>query len=392
MQKAIRLDVPKLTRRKKSLIELDRAMALTALTGIIIPELDSCKDNGELQKRTYHKIRKSCSLHSQVVLNLIRNAMAQKGKKLSMINSVSLDYNVPRAGSFIKKGNTWYAKLSIGGKRMPIPIAHNGSITHLESNLARGWKIKQVSLTSRYKLIVIIEKMKAKSESKNYLGVDVNANNLSVSVIDNGGKVLKQLYLGQGVWQKKARILQRKSILQSKASKGSCRARMSLRKLKHKMYNFSRNSCGELAKQVHSIAKEYDAEVVMERLDRFPTTKYHKKSNRKISLIPFRRLNERLIIQSVDNGNPLSYVDPYNTSRWCPNCGSVNNGHSDKNYAIYDCSCCGLEMNSDRKASYVIALKKVLERNRMFQHSKAGVPVNALFRRNEGVEKQCLTA
>jgi IS605 OrfB family transposase len=163
-----------------------------------------------------------------------------------------------------------------------------------------------------------------------------------------------------------------------------------LRKLRRKLSNFTRNNTGELAKQIHLIALDYNAKIVMENLEKFPLD-MSKDSNRKVSLIPFALLRERVITRSIDTGVPLGYVDPYHTSKWCPRCGSVNPPHS-KPYALYRCSSCGLIVNSDRKASFVVALKKLVERKRhanpnyMLQTSTGGVPVNALFRRNEGCE------
>jgi len=84
-------------------------------------------------------------------------------------------------------------------------------------------------------------------------------------------------------------------------------------------------------------------------------------------------------------------VDAYHTSKWCPHCGAVNKGHS-SNYALYKCKC-GLVVNSDRKASLVIAVKSALVRehfqgqgpNLFSQFTRAGVSVNRLFRPGDGV-------
>jgi len=60
-------------------------------------------------------------------------------------------------------------------------------------------------------------------------------------------------------------------------------------------------------------------------------------------------------------GIPIHEIDAYHTSRWCPHCGAVNEGHQPGNYRLYKCKC-GLVVNSDRKASLAVAVKSVLER------------------------------
>jgi transposase len=87
---------------------------------------------------------------------------------------------------------------------------------------------------------------------------------------------------------------------------------------------------------------------------------------------------------------PLHEVDAYHTSKWCPHCGAVNDGHTSGNHALYKCKECGLIVNSDRKASLAIAIKSVLERTshnftnlNPIQISNTQVPVNGLLRPNE---------
>jgi IS605 OrfB family transposase len=205
-----------------------------------------------------------------------------------------------------------------------------------------------------------------------------------LTILTPKGKTLKQLYLGKNLYKKKARILKRKSKLQSYADRGDPKARERLRKLNNKVSNMTKNAVGELSKEIHNIAEKYESKIVMERLTRFPTNK-GKKANRKISLIPFMLLRQRVIVRSVDTENPLGYVHPYHTSKWCPSCGSVNPAHNKNNYAIYRCTNCGFECNSDRKASLTIALKKFVGRDqKWFQYPTKRVPVNALFWGNDG--------
>lgn len=393
MQKTIVLNPLELTEKKRDILTDYREEAIDILHDDILPVIDDVEDKGELQKRVYHPIREKSRLHSQVLLNLIRNSMSLKNKppEKRHVRFITLDFNIPRAGKlFTLDSGTFCVKLSVAPRTsVTIPIKRNRMLERLEENLECGWKIKQVSVTSRYKVLVCVSKRKEHIKTKNIMGIDINSNNVSATIIDKKGKVLKQLYFGKGCWNKKSRILNRRSKLQSLAAKGGSRAKRSLKILRRKLRNFTKNNTGEIAKQIHDVAMEYNAKIVMERLTKF-TNNLGRKSNRKVSLIPFKLIQEKIIIRSIDNGIPLGYVPAYHTSKWCTRCGSVNPPHS-KPYAIYRCKKCGLNMNSDRKASYAVAIKKLVERkwhanpNYMLQTSTGGVPVNGLFRRDEGV-------
>lgn len=207
-------------------------------------------------------------------------------------------------------------------------------------------------------------------------------------------KIKKQLYFGQDIAEKQRRFFERRRKLQSYADKGSGKAEKYLRKLKRKQRDFVKNRSGEVAKQVVAVAKKYGASIAIEKLS-IPGRKrgFSKKSNRKINLIPYGKLREFLSSNCEEDRVPLQVVDAYHTSKWCPHCGAVNNGHHPKNYALYTCKC-GLAMNSDRKASLAVAVKSVLERVTQdltspcfAQISNARVPVNGLVRSDADVAK-----
>jgi IS605 OrfB family transposase len=167
--------------------------------------------------------------------------------------------------------------------------------------------------------------------------------------------------------------------LRSLADQGSNRAKRSLERLKRREYNFVRNRIGEIVKQIAGIAKEYHAGIAIEDLRRFKPL--GKSSNTKIFRIPFYKFRNILAGRCFDDRIELDVLDAYHTSKWCPRCGAVGEGHSKANYALFRCGC-GLEVNSDRKASLAIAIKSQLKR----AHSQPfswRAPVNGLLRRNE---------
>ena len=379
-----------LTHKKQKELSEARAEAKRIIEKFILPNIDSCEDNGQLQKKVYDDIRKESYLPSQVLLNLIRSSFHLKQKPIDKRNTerITLDYNIPRACKMFTNNGKLYFAITLRPKhRIAIPIEDNGSVRRFQKHIDNGWKIKQIGLTRNNDIIATISKRKTSKNYKNILGIDTNSNNVSVTALAPQGKVLKQLYLGKNLYNRKAKILRRKSKLQSYADKGSCKAKEKLRKLRRKVRNINKNAVGEIAKQIHHIADRYESRIIFERLHKFQANK-GKNANRKITLIPFRMLAMNTAIRSVETGIPLGYVDSYHTSKWCSGCGSVNPPHDPKNYAIYRCRSCGLVVNSDRKASLAVAVKKFAERKEYFQFSAKRVPVNALYRGDECIATQ----
>jgi len=386
MQKVIKLQSVELTHKKQSELSDARTEAKRVLEKFILPNIDSCEDNGQLQQLVYDNIRKESFLPSQVLLNLIRTSfhLKQKPPEKRNIDRITLDYNIPRACKmFVLNDKKLCFAITLKPRhRIVIPIESNGSVGRFQKQIAAGWKIKQVGLTAQNEIIATIEKKKIRKDYKNILGIDTNSNNVSVTALTPKGKVLKQLYLGKNLYDKKAKILKHRAKLQSHADKGSSKANEKLRKLNRKVGNINKNAVGEISKQIHEIAEKYQAKIVFERLHKFEANK-GKTFNRKVTLLPFKMLAMTVAIRSVDTGVPMGYVDSYHTSKWCSGCGSVNPPHDSRNYAIYRCGNCGLVVNSDRKASLAVAVKKFAERKEYFQFSAKRVPVNALFRGDE---------
>jgi IS605 OrfB family transposase len=385
MQKVIKLQSVELTHKKQSELSDARTEARRIITKFIIPNIDSCEDNGQLQQKVYNDIRKESYLPSQVLLNLIRTSfhLKRKEKEKRNIDRITLDYNIPRACKMFMLDKKMCFAITLKPRhRIVIPIQDNGSVVRFQKQIDNGWKMKQVGLTNRNEIIATMEKKKVRKDYKNILGIDTNSNNVSVTALTPDGKILKQLYLGKNLYDRKAKILKHRAILQSHADQGSSKAQEKLRKLKRKVRNINKNAVGEISKQIHEIAEKYEAKIVFERLHKFDANK-GKKFNRIVTLIPFHMLATTTAIRSVDTGIPMGYVDSYHTSKWCSGCGSVNLPHDSSNYAIYRCGNCNLVVNSDRKASLAVAVKKFAERKEYFQFSAKRVPVNALFRGDE---------
>ena len=282
-------------------------------------------------------------------------------------------------------------------KKFVIPISKDRQFQRFQSYLKEDWSFSNVSLLKNGKISIVLEKEFPKTEinQKFVVGIDIGSSTLaSVTVFDiQTSKIIKQLYFGKDVAKRQRRYTERRSKIESLADKGSHRARQSLRKLKHKQFNFVKNRSGEISKEVVNLAKSYNAYISIEKLKNIRATKGKicKNGRKKINKIPYGKFIQFLKFNAELSNVPIFEVDPYHTSKWCSHCGEINEGHSSVNYALYECKKCGQVVNSDRKASLVIAIKSVLERNithnltnlSSIQISKTQVSVNGLLRSDE---------
>lgn len=215
------------------------------------------------------------------------------------------------------------------------------------------------------------------SPRRNMLGIDINAKNFAASVISPDGLVLKQLYSGQSLWDRKNEITERRALLQS------VNGLKKLKQMRHDQRNFVRTNLGQIVAEIIRLAKKSDADVAIENLSRFRPK--DRKFNTKVMSLPFFKFRQILSARCFDNGITLNKVDSYHTSKWCSRCGAVGRGHDGSNYSLFRCKSCGQVVNSDRKASLAVAVKSLLERNgppiqETFQLSGRRVPVSGLVR------------
>jgi len=283
-------------------------------------------------------------------------------------NKVPIRFNIPRSGRFAKtkRGNPVIVIASFNGNgRVALPIKQDGAYKRFVEHINNGWRCTQFRLHKENGHYVVIanlrKKFKIKTHYQAVVGVDVNSGSFALTVLGGGGKVLKQLYLGQDIWYKQWKFMKRRATLQSYADKGSRKARRALRKLKGKERNFVNTRIWQVAHEIVEIALRYNAVIAIEKLKHLRKHngkgKKPKRANRKIHRIPFAKF--KTAIQSVawQHGIDVVEVPAAKTSQRCPRCGYT----SKKNWVFFNgkrklfkCRC-GYEANVDRTASRNIA-------------------------------------
>jgi len=139
-------------------------------------------------------------------------------------------------------------------------------------------------------------------------------------------------------------------------------------------------------KQVH-LAKEKNGKIVLEDLKgvrrsasrrrrkrnpyngRFQPVSVHSKSlKRRLNSWPFRRLHRFIEYKAKWEAIPLCYVPAKDTSRTCPICGCLQNGHQGeqdpKTRQVFQCPRCG--WNCDRHLNAALNLLKTQDEGRWF--------------------------
>ena len=383
MQRSILLQVCA-TESKKDTLQSALSTA-TSTFNSLWDERDFCLKFTDFHRKVYSSTKKHTSFNSQVVCDIERAIWRSKGKS----KGITLKFNVPRNCKTFSKSMP-FVKFSLFSKNpISVPIMKNRNFQRYSDLIRSGWICKTYGLTSRLEIVAYLSKDEVELPlKKNVLGIDVNSKCFAISVISPEGKVLHQDYFGKDIWQRRKRLFERKSILQSYADTGSSYANKALNRTKRDEHNFVKNRIGEVVSNITEMALRYGADISIENLKKFSPK--GKRFNREVMRIPFFTFKKNLIQRCFDKNITLNIVDAWHTSKFCSHCGAVGKGHDSGNYALFRCKKCGVIVNSDRKASLNIAVKSLLERRShnlnnsdFFQISNRRVPVNGLMRSDE---------
>jgi IS605 OrfB family transposase len=404
VRKCIVLNNLELTEKKSDILNNFFSEYFNVLERHLI-EIPFVLSRNHLHQLTYSDIRKTSFLSSDI----IQEARKDVWKMKKPIEKSGYNGSFGFKSSSIRLNHRWFKFFETDRvtqcfsitysprKKFVIPISKDRQYQRFQYYLKEDWSFTNVSLLMNGKVSVVLEKEFPKLEinQRFVVGIDIGSSTLaSATVFDiQTSKVVKQFYFGRDVAKRQRRYTERRDKLKSLADKGSHRARQSLKKLKHKQSCFVKNRSGEIAKQIVNLAIKYNAYISIEKLKNLRATKgkINKNGRKKINRIPYGKFIQFLKSNAEMSNVPVFEIDPYHTSKWCSHCGEINNGHSSVNYALYECKKCGQIVNSDRKASLVIAVKSVLERTNTHnltnlssvRISKTQVPVNGLLHSNE---------
>ena len=221
-------------------------------------ERDFCLKFMDFHRKVYLPCKNYTSFNSQVVCDIERSVWRSKGKS----KGITLKFNVPRNCKTFDMTMP-FVKLSLFSKNsISVPVRKNRNFDRYSQLLKNGWACKTYGLTSKLEIVAYLSKDESELPplKRNVLGVDVNSKCFAVSVVSPQGKVLHQDYFGKDIWEKRRRLFERKSVLQSYADTGSSYANKALNRTKRNEHNFVKNRIGEVVKDITEMALRYDAD------------------------------------------------------------------------------------------------------------------------------------
>lgn len=390
--RTIKLNILELTDAKETTLQnlLD---ACIDAGNTLLEVSDEYETRYSLQEGEYESIKEEFGLHSQIIVDLCKDAFVASQNDGGSFSKYAIPYNVPRSGGFAETNNgNPVISVATLKDRLGLPIVQDGAWHRFNELLENGYEFTSFRLKkTRDGWIVLVplkREVKQSGSADSIIGVDVGSRTLASITILGREKVRKQLYFGRDVWEKQRNISTRRASLQSYADKGSSKARRTLRKLKDYESNFTQTRCYQVAHKIVKLAKKHHSLIAIEDLNGLKDAEGHRKSNRRTKRMPYHKFRAALEQVCAREGIGLITVDPYHTSKSCPQCGEI--GKRLNGGVNFKCGNCGYEANADRVASLNIALRAGQtisdSRTGSSQSSQGSVPVNGHDWRDLGVE------
>jgi putative transposase len=253
-------------------------------------------------------------------------------------------------------------KLDIEGWRVSI-IVHGGRWVTLRllhgkyHDRFRGMRLGEARLVLRddsslylnvvFRRAVVLPEISADAK---IIAIDINEN----VVVYGNNEFTKRIETDEG-------IIRTRYFLKRRRIQSKIRGKELRRKLLEKYKGRERHRVKEIyyraAKEIISKAREVGATViVMEGLKVYKEDKDSRELNGRIHRWGYRKFQQILEYQAKLHGLNVKYVDPRNTSRICPVCGSELK-ESSNGRRLMRCQRCGLEEDRD-----VIAVKNLTKR------------------------------
>ena len=196
-------------------------------------------------------------------------------------------------------------------------------------------------------IIVPFKKEVEPKELKAIMTIDVNEKNVTYTVFDRNGNIIKSvrldIYKVKRIHENYSRKRQK---IQEKLAKKP-------KKLKEVMHKYSGRERRKIEDYLHKVsvfivreATRYNAEIIMEDLKNIRDSINRKRKNlrRRLNRWNFRKLQFFIEYKAKWNGLNVKYIEPNGSSSLCPICGYRLNP---KGRRILKCNRCNLEFDRD---------------------------------------------
>lgn len=208
-------------------------------------------------------------------------------------------------------------------------------------------KVNQVELDKKYAYVSVTVDEKPKIETKVTIGVDRNATgHIVVAACPETGKVWK---LGKSAGHIHEKYKQIRKILQSKGKFNKLVAIKGMESRKIRDLNH------KVSRKLVDLASGLKGRLVLENLEGIRKAKSNRAFRSTLHSWSFYQLQTFLEYKAKLAGIPISYIDPYHTSKCCSRCGLVGIRKGKQ----FTCPSCGNVEHADTNAGFNIALKSL---------------------------------
>ncbi len=300
-----------------------------------------------LHKLTYHNTREQFALSAQVVVRCISKvANAYKidnktKRSFKPLGAIAFDNRIL---SYNLEGETASIWTIQGRQRISfICGGYNGKLLEGQRGESDLCYIDGVF----YLFAACDVEEPTRKDVTEFLGVDLGIVNLAS---DSDGEV----FSGSKVESNRRKFEHRRRNLQKKQTKS---AKRKLKKLSGKQARFQKNVNHNISKKIVQKAQDTGRGIALEDLTGIrERVTVRRKQRARHANWAFYQLRQFLTYKAKLAGIPLVLVDPRNTSRTCPVCGSVDKANR-SNQSTFSCVSCGHAALADTNAAVNIAAR-----------------------------------
>ena len=223
-------------------------------------------------------------------------------------------------------------KLDVNTKTLKIAVLNNEWVelkllwySYLEGYFNSSWRPKEILVSCRDNEVWVyftFEKEVVLKQPKAIMGVDINFDNITYTIIDTSGKLAT---IGTIPFNGLKRALVHKIITEEimmkyprkwRFTKG---IREAIRKHGRRARNILNDSCHYVSRRIVNIAREYDALIVLEDLSKLKTkASGSKRFNKRLSLWAYHRIQSYIYYKALAKELNVAYVNPRRTSKTSP--------------------------------------------------------------------------
>jgi len=223
-------------------------------------------------------------------------------------------------------------RLDIKNKTLRVVVLNNEWIElkllwydYLNKYFNGEWKLKEILVSYKSEemwVYLTFEKEVILRKPRTIMGVDINFNNITYTIIDKDGKLVS---MGIIPFNGLKRALTHKIISEKIQKKYPKKWRFvkgireSIKRHSRRAKNILLDSCHFISRKVVEIAKEYNAMIVLENLNKLrERANGTKKFNKKLSLWTYCRIQSYIYYKALIDGIKVVYTNPRGTSKTSP--------------------------------------------------------------------------